>query len=175
MKLTPRPILKKKERWVWLEHGGFSSAHDNPELCKILYIKGNLLQFQKRKIRVLSCWIIPFCTESIRTHSLHFSPSTSLFFESQTSLISTLFSWNVHSRNRWPANMTLLYFSMAQTPCKKEFNFCSLCHPFPLVASFFLHAISWWITTSYPHNLPQYFIKASLNLIATIAFQFLFY
>lgn len=69
----------------------------------------------------------------------------------------------------------LLYFSMAQTPCKKEFNFCSLCHPFPLVASFFLHAISWWITTSYPHNLPQYFIKASLNLIATIAFQFLFY
>lgn len=80
VKLTPRPILKKKERWVWLEHGGFSSAHDNPELCKILHIKGHLLQFKKRKIRVLSRWIIPFCTQSICTHSLHFSPSTSPFF-----------------------------------------------------------------------------------------------
>lgn len=83
VKLTPRPILKKKERWVWLEHGGFSSAHDNPELCKILHIKGHLLQIKKRKIRVLSCWIIPFCTQSICTHSLHFSPSTSLFLKAK--------------------------------------------------------------------------------------------
>lgn len=131
MKLTPRPILKKKERWVWLEHGGFSSAHDNPELCKILYIKGNLLQFKKRKIRVLSCWIIPFCTQSIRTHSLHFSPSTSLFFESQTSLISTLFSWNVHSPNRWPANMTAV-FQHGPNSLQKGVQFLQPVSPFSI-------------------------------------------
>lgn len=107
---------------------------------------------RKGKNRVFSFWIITLCTHR---HKHTLSPLTSPFFKSQTSLISILFSWKVHSSHHFfqlkhlPTDLlkiSPLYYSKLKTAFKKnkkgEFNFSSLCHPFPLALPFFLCVIS---------------------------------